>query len=414
MVHRSGVWVANGGKDVGSWTAPLLVPNNSAFANLYCESPLLFACTEGCSAAAASPTRAFVVPHKYGSSFSPFMNDLTNRARSSGWDVLELRDLTHGRRSYIPDVLAFYILDALGYDALHSWRKSLNGSSSTTHLSGSSVFILIVEDIMTPSERYVLRNAARWFDALLARYPASTMSEVVGHYHVKPQRELFAFPHAACESFFRPLNFSAKTESVLLSGTMLVAGGHVYPLRVAATALLPSGLVSKRKVTTKRHNFSDPQQQAKDYAQAIARYHIAIAGCRQWHQWLWTVAKHFEIIAAGTAMLTDVAAAPYLKPLGLLPGRHYLESTPDNLSSTLRYWLAPEQQAELQAITARGHRVVRRHHSGAARARYLNDVSSALWAEKYPETSGCPQCAGTLRRAITTQPEVPCVDPNPE
>ena len=59
-------------------------------------------------------------------------------------------------------------------------------------------------------------------------------------------------------------------------------------------------------------------RQANDYAETISRFDIAIAGCRQYHQWLWPVAKHFEIMAAGTAMITDEACAPFLEPLGLV------------------------------------------------------------------------------------------------
>eukprot|EP00966_Prymnesium_polylepis_P111961 2589759-Prymnesium_polylepis.1 len=61
------------------------------------------------------------------------------------------------------------------------------------------------------------------------------------------------------------------------------------------------------------------------YARDIAESDIAIAGSRfqdahrgSRHSHPWLVAKHFEIPAAGTVMLTDAACEPYLATLGFI------------------------------------------------------------------------------------------------
>ncbi len=310
----------------------------------------------------------------------------------SGWEVLQAADLIK-RAGCIPQILAFYILSPYGYDDVHAWRNRLivNGTPSERQLADAT-WLLLVEDVNDPANRYVLRKAGSWFDGLLARYPGSTVSQLTGHYHIKPRRPILYFPHAASPSFWRPLAFDSKNESALLSGEV----GQDYPLRVAARPLLTKdGLLKRRTITTRTTSFKDPQYQAREYAAIIARFHIAIAGCRQFRRWLWPVAKHFEIMAAGTAMLTDAQAAQYLRPLGLLPGQHYLESSPDQLNETLQFWLAPEQRKALRIITARGHRIVSQFHMGDSRARHLNQLASALWATK--DAAGrCPACAARI------------------
>ena len=361
---------------------------------LNCEPSSSFECTDACAAATC---RAFVIPPRFATSFSPFLNDLATRLGASGWQVMDVGQLnTHLR--CVPEILAFYILNATGYDIANAWRNKLLNESA--QMAGSA-WLLLVEDAYTADDIYVLRKAGASFDGLLARYPESTVSKLTGHYHVHPKRPVFNFPHAASEGFLLPLAFDAKTEPVLLSGEV----GLHYPLRVAAQALLSTGLVQRRTVTTRTRAFTNPQQEARDYASAISRYHIAIAGCRQNARWLWIVAKHFEIAAAGTAMLTDAAAAEYLHPLGLLPGIHYIESAPTELNKTLRFWLSQEQREALRNITTRGQRVVQTFHTGEARARNLNHIAAALWAAKRAKQR-CPACANN--RLNDSTPGAPC------
>ena len=364
---------------------------------LLCEPSSSFQCTDAC--AAAAKCRAFIMPTRFATSFSPFMNDIALRMSTLGWHVMNTSEFIM-QTPCTPDVLAFYILNPAPYDNVVAWYKSFLGPSSADRTLAGAVWMLLVEDVVGAPERYVLRKAGAWFDGLLARYPESTVSQLTGHYHIKPKRGVINFPHAASRSFWRPVSFEAKNQSALLSGE----AGQDYPLRVAALSLLATGLVQRRMVTTRTARFSDPQKQAGGYADTISRFHIAIAGCRQFRKWLWPVAKHFEIMAAGTAMLTDADAAQYLQPLGLLPGVHYLESSPNALNQTLRYWLAPEQRGALRQITARGHRVVTQYHMGDARARHLHQVASALWASKNP-TPPCQACANRLNDST---PGAPC------
>ena len=364
--------------------------------DLYCEPASSFDCTSIC--AAKAQCRAFVMPGKFATAFSPFMNDLAVRMNESGWEVMEVTELTSGARC-LPDIIAIYILGPLEYDAMLKWASLAGIQNSTT-------WIMLFEDVNAAQQRYVLRKSGAWFDGLLARYPTSTVS-LLSHYQVKPKRAVFSFPHAASADFFRPLAFGSKDSPVLLSGEV----APDYPLREAGEALLPTGVVRRRTVTTRTASFSNPRQQALDYSRAISRFHLAIAGCRyhRYHyaMFLWPVAKHFEIMAAGTAMVTDVNAAPFLRLYGLLPGRHYIESSPGSLNKTLRHWLAPEQRAALERVTASGQRVVRRFHTGEARARYLNQIASALWASK-PGQDFSQRCPACFNRLSNSAPGAAC------
>ena len=364
-----------------------LNPNDRAVqsSHLYCEPQSVFECTDTCATKVAC--RALVMEKQFSTAFSPFMMDLARRMRTFGWHVFNTEELTT-RAQCIPDLLVFYIPQPAGYDAAVRWRnRMLANESGTSGRLAEATWLLLMEDVGDTATNYVLRKAGTWFDGIFARYPASTISQLVFHNHVTPRRRILSFPHAASRDFLLPLVFEAKNDSVLLSGEV----GQDYPLRVAARALNRQGVVRRRTVTTRTGDFSDPQQQARSYAKEISRFHIAIAGCRQYHSFLWLVAKHFEIMAAGTAMLTDVDAADYLQPLGLWPGWHYLESTPLRLNETLQYWLAPSQRNALRAITERGHRAVKAFHMGEARAHSLDQLASAVWASKN-SVSKCSSC----------------------
>lgn len=357
--------------------------------HLYCEPPSAFQCTDACAAKVVC--KALVMEGRFANAFSPFMMDLAMRMRAFGWDVLDVEGLTRAR--CIPDILAFYILKPAAYNAAVRWRdqKLANDPEVGPQLIRAT-WLLLMEDVGDGEANFIMRKAGTWFDGILARYAASTISQLNHHLRLHPKRQVLSFPHAATRDFLLPLSFDAKDDAVLLSGEV----GQDYPLRVAARALSRQGefegVIRRRTVTTRTSDFSNPRQQAKSYAKEIARFHIAIAGCRQFHTYLWLVAKHFEIMAAGTAMLTDIDAARYLRPLGLRPGWHYLESTPLQLNETLRHWLAPQQRDTLRLITERGQRVVKSFHMGETRAHSLNEIASAIWASKNNVTAQCPGC----------------------
>jgi hypothetical protein len=340
--------------------------------NFVCETSSFFACTEACTNATR---KVFVIPRRFETSFNPFMTDLANRLRDGGWGVMDATHLTSLTSSEHVDIFVFYVFKSEDFERVATWRSSLlSRFSATSDRIARAAWILLTEDVLYPNEKYVMRHVG-WFDAVLARYPETDIS-VLTHYQMHSNRPLILFPHAA--TFARPLALEAKNSSVLLSGDVK----DCYPLRVAALKLLPSGIVTRRSVVLARMGAVDPMVQGSAYADVLALYRIAIAGCARVGRLLWLVAKHFEIMAAGTAMLTDASAAPYLEPLGLLPGVHYLVATPETLEETLRYWLAPARREELNAVTERGQQVVLRFHMGHSRARLLNQLAAALWVAK--------------------------------
>lgn len=372
---------------------PALLRGRTNVANLVCDHSSALACTDNC---ASSTRKLFVIPHRFEISFNPFMTDLCSKLRQAGWAVMDAPSLTNYTLAAEVDIFVFYIFKAKDYDLVAEWRSKLLSQTSNSGVA-KSAWLLLTEDILYPEEKYVMRKV-RWFDAVLARYPETDIS-VLWHYRIEMSVPLFLFPHAA--TFARPLALDKKNASVLLSGDVK----DCYPLRVAALNLLPSGLVTRRTIVLARMGEVDPMAHGSEYADVLSSYRIAIAGCARVKNLLWPVAKHFEIMAAGTAMLTDEAARPYLEPLGLLPGVHYLASTPEALEDTLRHWLAPSRRSDLNAITKRGQRVVLRYHMGEHRVRLLGQLAAAMWMNKQQHVSGdWRDATGEGRRRVTCRP----------
>ena len=263
-----------------------------------------------------------MIPDNFRTSFSPWMNEISNQMQAAGWDVFDAASLV-SRTSTEYDILVFYILSAPAYEHVVQWRSSILNVSLTGRIS-RAVWVLVQEDILYRQEKYVLHKASSWFDAVLARYPEAAFNVLHGHYGLRTRRPMFLFPHAAHHLFARNSTaLDAKRNQALLSGNIQ----DCYPLRKAALALLQSGVVTRRTVSPQnmRHGTFDPQSQAREYANEIGLYRIAIAGVVHQNRALWMIAKHFEIMAAGTAMVTDAVASHYLGQLGLFPGVHYLQ-----------------------------------------------------------------------------------------
>ena len=95
------------------------------------------------------------------------------------------------------------------------------------------------------------------------------------------------------------------------------------------------------------------------------------------------VARLFEAMAAGAAVVTDAGLVPHLASLGFEQGVHYLavEPTVEALQSTLLHWLHngdPGVDVALEAMAARGQALVRRRYQTGQQARALVAALSCL------------------------------------
>ncbi len=86
------------------------------------------------------------------------------------------------------------------------------------------------------------------------------------------------------------------------------------------------------------------------------------------------MAKHFEIPAAGTLLVTDRSVAAQLAELGFMDRVHYLGVGMDDLEEQLRYIFDPSNRAEIDAIRRRGRELVIDRHTTSHRARAIDQV----------------------------------------
>jgi hypothetical protein len=88
----------------------------------------------------------------------------------------------------------------------------------------------------------------------------------------------------------------------------------------------------------------------------------------------YTVAKHFEIPAAGALLLAEGALAEPLRQLGFVAGEHYLATSGEDLEEQVRYILEEASDSELDPIRRRGQALVWERHKTSDRARLIDEV----------------------------------------
>lgn len=164
---------------------------------------------------------------------------------------------------------------------------------------------------------------------------------------------------------------------MLLSG---VLSADFYPLRAKGLELFRTGLWP---IDLKPHvgyrTDVNPQEEAKNYATALAEYQLALSGVGMGERIPapHMIAKHFEIPAVGTVMVTDRLAAPFLEPLGFIEAVNYLTTTPDNLAEDLKRWLSDSEI--LEKIALAGQKLVSERHSLDKRIQELEKITWNLW-----------------------------------
>lgn len=292
-----------------------------------------------------------------------FVEDFVNILRKRGWVILPdkkvmrtrnpEKDLKKALDGRLPDVLVFFwVKDRL----MSKWNKSLKKLPMTT--------AYFAEDMHFKPEKDAMRKASRAMDAILVRY-----KEAAEHFlRVKKNHApVYSIPHGAVDLFFKKVNWASKKRLCLLSGA--VCEGF-YPLRVVAEDLMDDGFPL---IVRRRHpgydKLRDPRTETKNYAKAISTYMMAIAdaGVVPHNPHPYTLAKTFEICAAGTAMITHSMMKPYLKKLGFESGVHYIEATPKNLKDVVSHWLRPSQTTALKKITLAGQKLVKNNHTNLKR-----------------------------------------------
>lgn len=228
-------------------------------------------------------------------------------------------------------------------------------------------------------------------------------------FHLGPDTTVVPVHHGAGPAFVRAgevASWRTRAPSALYPAYFLVEqygkeGCDLHPLRLLA-GQLPSGTLVTPWPHVGLYNSSvDGEGAAQALAAAMAGHRIVIAsgvfatcamlrgplshtslacGCQDG---AYPVARLFEAMAAGAAVVTDAGLVPHLASLGFVQGVHFLAVDPfvEALQSTLLHWLHnrdPSVDAALEAMAARGQALVRGRYQTGQQAQALVAALSRL------------------------------------
>jgi hypothetical protein len=328
--------------------------------------------------------KVFVAPDRLLEGYVAFFIEaFANGLAKTGWTIVKASslfktgdaeaDLKGVLGGKLPDILVMFSIKA---KELGRWKASLK----RLRLHSKVAVFYMAEDVHYPHDKQALSAVSPLAVAILARYPEAT-----DHYmrHLKKKAPIYGSPHATTSLFFvrrRPWTF--RKSQALLSGAVYQ---EFYPLRNAALVLYEDGY-SKivRRVHPGYDKLVSSKIQTKNYAKDISHYKIAISdgGFVPNNPHPYILAKHFEIPATGTVLLTNTAMVPYLKPLGFREKVNYLVATPETLEETLDYWLDPKQNKMLERIAFAGYHLVKKLHTMECRVKTFNRLINRLYKKE--------------------------------
>lgn len=308
-----------------------------------------------------------------------FLTALGNR----GWKVLDSDTQIHDSDPLVDiknvtgfekaDIVVFYMTDMSETGSSQNIHETWKKLPQADFLKAS-----ILEDFNLPRQIKNAHYFCQHADVILVRYPEA-FEQIAPNCKIPA----FHFPHSASRHYFQAKSeFKDKKSAVLLSGVIYA---RCYPLRAKAKELFDA---KKQFITLREHPGYqlgiNPIQEAKNYAAQISQHKIALTGAGMGVALAapYILAKHFEIPATGSVMVTDQFVAPLMSKLGFIENEHYLASTPDTLEKDLERWLAPENAAMLEKIGAAGQKLVAERHTLEKRVEEFEKVIYHVWVKK--------------------------------
>lgn len=344
-----------------------------------------------------SLTKIFVIPTKFRTFVAGFVNEFVSGLEKKGWLVVDYesqlmsKDISADIKkatgiSKEPDIVAFYLPDFITRP--DPWREIASAKFTK---------ILISEDLNYARSHEIAREFAQWGDAVFARYPEA-FTKVIA-----PMKVLsFPLYHSATHWYFDAFDKAPEKKSIaLLSGA---TDSNYYPLRAAALNLVKTDpkLVEQRRFPGYGTNI-DPDVEARDYANDIASHLLAITGAGMGNTPApYILAKHFEIAAAGSVIITDEFVVPQLKKLGFIENKHFISATPDTLKEVISKWLLPENKEKLIEMGKAAHELAKSRHSNEHRVEEFDELATQV---HFLRTKSVPATASTETDQAAPEPE---------
>ena len=324
--------------------------------------------------------KVLVLPFAFRKHVAGFINDFIKALESEGWDIVdaETQVISHDPvadiqkatgKNGVPDIVAFYILRGRTLDM---WNTLADQEFAK---------VLIVEDIHFLDDLISARRFAEFGSAFFVRYPEAFSNAI----YPKVPAHVFSLYHAASAKFFAIEDNQSRISKALLSGAVHPS---YYPLRVAAVKLIEGNFGLIEHYVHPGYGIVDPVKTQEAYIETIKKYKIAIAGMVYGPELYapYVIAKHFEIPATGTPMITDELLEPFLQKIGFIKNVNYIAASSENLKQTIEYWLKPENEAQLKQIGQKGYDLVKAKHTLDARVKMFDETClkvHKLKASKY-------------------------------
>ena len=287
--------------------------------------------------------------------------DVAPEDASEGWDRFG-RAVVRGLSGRRPDVLLF--VEAFGELA------NLQGSRDDSPLGGCEVWLFINDLHHDKNHAFgheVKARAVRAADVILGPYMYMLDSFFPAEAAGKKREWI---PHAATPLFQLPLVPSSDPglqRKVLLTGQTYA---EWYPYRALVESKIRSG--DDRFVQQDHPGYGgkyDPRTVGRGFG-AILNAHLACV--TDGLTLNYTVAKMFELPAAGCLLLVNSEVSPVLSVLGFQPNVHYIPYDRQSLDSIVDAVLDPANAGAVDAIRAQGQALVWARHTVQERAAVMH------------------------------------------
>ena len=303
--------------------------------------------------------------HYVSREFSFIIRDLI---QLFGWKHIEVTKL-HGKPGALEDKLTRE-LDGLP-EVILIWGASWFLTENAEQLESLDCLKALVADDLHwgPNEE---RRWGQTLTYMIVDLVFSTYGYVFHDFYpeVRNFSRCIWMPHSASPDFLIPFNPDAES-TLLLSGAI----SGCYPLREKMKALCDTGrhrIVHHPHPGYGTHFDNDADRRVgRGYGRLINGCRAAFTDCSIYR---YTVAKHFEIPAAGALLLAERAIAGPLLQLGFVEGEHYIAASDEDLEERVRYVLDKANRAEVDAIRRRGQALVWERHKTSDRAALIDDV----------------------------------------
>lgn len=298
--------------------------------------------------------------------------ELTVKSRLNETTWEEIIESSRTRDGCVPDVLLF---------VLQYWWEFIN----LAHLGprppklNNTVIMTFHDDL----HWHIVKFRATQLQALMAADAIMTTYayNILPYYPELasgPPKPIQWIPHAAAPDFFVPIQEKPERMKILLSGSTLP---KFYPYRYMVERWIRDR--NDTRFEQLEHpgykNYTGVRTLGRGYAEHVNKYVACIADGLILN---YTVAKVFELPAAGCLLLLNDEMAPWVQELGFEPFRHYIPYNKSSLDAIADFLLDPQNLEAINIMRRRAQQLVRAKHQIHHRVALLHATASVLRANR--------------------------------